>query len=136
MVYEKMIFDMINKYKSHKSENIFLIEWTDIALKSNMEKALFSFFVFITFIFVLIHSLSVFGISAPNSFPKEILRITTDQGYAEYFQYMLLIGTCYFIISIFNIFFNYFYSKYHNFSYNSITVHYTNNLIISFPKYH
>ena len=39
MVYEKMIFDMINKYKSHKSENIFLIEWNDIALKSNMEKA-------------------------------------------------------------------------------------------------
>ena len=91
---------MKTEHNTFKLKNIFLIKWDDLLLESIVEKALFSFFIFVTFIFVLIHSLSVLDFSVPNYYSKDILRITSDGSYAEYFQYMLLVGTCYFIILI------------------------------------
>lgn len=91
---------MKTEHNTFKLKNIFLIKWHDLLLESIVEKALFSFFIFVTFIFVLIHSLSVLDFSVPNYYSKDILRITSDGSYAEYFQYMLLVGTCYFIILI------------------------------------
>lgn len=81
-------------------KNFFKIKLNDLIFKSTLEKVLFLFFCIIVLLFLLIHGLSVLGININYHQSKELLRVTTDGSYAEYFQYMLLVGTCYFIILI------------------------------------
>ena len=80
--------------------SILKIKLVDLTLKSKLEKTLFSFFAIIILFFIIIHSLSVLGVSVNHYYSKDLLRITSDGSYAEYFQYMLLLGICYFIILI------------------------------------
>ena len=77
--------------------NILKIKLSDLTYKNKIERTLFSFFAIIIFLFIIIHSLSVLGISVNHYYSKDLLRITSDGSYAEYFQYMLLLGICYFI---------------------------------------
>ena len=91
---------MVAKNYNIKLQNILKFQLSNLIFESTLEKKLFLFFFIIVLLFLLIHGLSVLGIYVPSSYSKELLRVDNDGSHAEYFQYMLLVGICYFIILI------------------------------------
>ena len=74
------------------------VKLSDLTFESTLANTLFLFFCLIVLLFLLIHGLSALNIFITYSYSKELLRVTTDGSHAEFFQYMLLVGICYFVI--------------------------------------
>ena len=73
----------------------------DLKLENKPERVIFAIFFLFVMIFILLHSLYVIGINLPTSgFSKDLYRVTHDHSYAEFFQYVVLLGSCFLIIFI------------------------------------
>ena len=73
----------------------------DLKLEKIPERVIFAILFLFSMIFILLHSLHVIGINLPTSgFSKDLYRVTHDHSYAEFFQYVVLLGSCFLIIFI------------------------------------
>ena len=73
-----------------------------LIFETKPELIFFSILFFYCIVFVILNSFQVLGINLPTSgFSKNLYRINYDHSYAEFFQYLMLLGTSFLIILIF-----------------------------------
>ena len=77
-----------------------MLRINDLKLEKIPERVIFAILFLFSMIFILLHSLYVIGINLPTSgFSKDLYRVNYDHSYAEFFQYVVLLGSCFLIIS-------------------------------------